>query len=58
LTDLGLEYLDLYMIHFPISLKFVDPNVRYPPKWIHDDKVPEPVVIEDDVPTMDTWRAF
>ena len=55
---MGLEYLDLYMIHFPISLKFVDPNVRYPPKWIHDDKVPEPVVIEDDVPTMDTWRAF
>ena len=26
LTDLGIEYFDLYLIHFPISLKYVDFN--------------------------------
>merc|ERR1712032_554994 len=34
LDDLGLEYLDLYLIHFPISLAFVSFSERYPPEWV------------------------
>merc|ERR1712018_292733 len=34
LDDLGLDYLDLYLIHFPISLAFVPFSERYPPEWV------------------------
>ena len=27
------DYLDLYLIHFPISLAFVPFEERYPPEW-------------------------
>lgn len=33
LSDWGIDYFDLFIVHFPISLKYVDPSVRYPPGW-------------------------
>jgi len=38
LADWGLEYFDLYIMHFPVALKYVDPSVRYPPGWNYDEK--------------------
>ena len=58
LKDLQLDYLDLYLIHFPISLKYVDPEVRYPPEWFFDPKANKPRMIEDPVPIIETWRAM
>lgn len=33
LADWGIDYFDLYLIHFPIALKYVDPAEKYPPGW-------------------------
>ncbi|KAI9682286.1 MAG: NAD(P)H-dependent D-xylose reductase (XR) [Caeruleum heppii] len=38
LQDWGIDYFDLYIVHFPISLAYVDPSVRYPPGFTYDDK--------------------
>ena len=31
LSDIGLDYLDLYLIHFPCPMKFVPIETKYPP---------------------------
>ena len=33
----GLHYFDLFLVHFPIALAYVDPVHRYPPEWWADD---------------------
>jgi len=37
MSDLGIDYVDLYLIHFPIALKFVPIESAYPPEWINND---------------------
>ena len=38
LSDMQLDYLDLFLIHFPISLEFIPFDVKYPPEWaLHGD---------------------
>ena len=57
LSDLGLDYLDLYLVHFPISLHYVPFDERYPPDWTTVvDGVSGMHV--DCVPLAETWSAM
>lgn len=58
MADLGVDYLDLYLVHFPIALKYVAPETRYPPEWVHDPAAAEPRMEEDLVPIRETWEAM
>ncbi|KAJ7922536.1 hypothetical protein B0H13DRAFT_1560239, partial [Mycena leptocephala] len=33
LDSWGLDYFDLFLVHFPIAMKYADPAERYPPEW-------------------------
>lgn len=58
LKDLGLEYLDLYLIHFPIAQKFVPFETRYPPEWFFDPEAHDKRMEEDQVSIRETWEAM
>ncbi|MEO0591319.1 MAG: aldo/keto reductase [Pseudomonadota bacterium] len=58
LADLGLDYLDLYLIHFPIALQYVPIEERYPPEWLADPEAETPVMVKARVPLHETWAAM
>ncbi|CCH43137.1 NADPH-dependent D-xylose reductase [Wickerhamomyces ciferrii] len=53
LEDLGVDYIDLYYIHFPIAQKFIPIEEQYPPHFGTKDYLEF-----EDVPILDTWRAL
>jgi len=55
LADWGIDYFDLFIVHFPVALKYVDPSVRYPPGWAHDGK--DDVQLSD-ASIQETWTAM
>ncbi|TWU47998.1 aldo/keto reductase [Rubripirellula reticaptiva] len=58
LADLQLDYLDLYLIHFPIAQAYVPIAERYPPGWFADPNAAAPKVETEAIPIVDTWRAM
>ncbi|CAN9106646.1 unnamed protein product [Alternaria alternata] len=55
LADWGIDYFDLYVIHFPVALKYVDPKERYPPGWFVDGKSK---IEHSNASLQSTWEAF
>ena len=54
LQDLGLDYVDEYLIHFPISMEYVPFDKKYPPEWSNlDGKM---VIVPNDI--NKTWAAM
>jgi len=58
LSDLRLDYLDCYLVHFPIALAYVSPETRYPPGWFFDPDADMPGMQPARVPLADTWGAM
>ena len=58
LRDLRLDYLDCYLVHFPIALAYVSPETRYPPGWFFDPDADMPGMQPARVPLADTWGAM
>lgn len=54
LQDWGIDYFDLYIMHFPISLKYVDPSERYPPGFTYDGEN----VVQGTATIQETWTAM
>ncbi len=58
LQDLQLDYLDLYLIHFPIAQAYVDAKERYPAGWVFDPAANKPEIKLSRVTLSDTWQAM
>ncbi len=56
LADWGVDYFDLFLVHFPIAQKYVDPSERYPP-GLFTDEAAQKIELEP-VPIYKTWAAF
>lgn len=54
-SDQGIDYFDLYYIHFPISLTYVDPSTRYPPSW---NDASNQKITQGRASLQETWAAM
>nr|1R38_A Chain A, xylose reductase [Yamadazyma tenuis]1R38_B Chain B, xylose reductase [Yamadazyma tenuis]1R38_C Chain C, xylose reductase [Yamadazyma tenuis]1R38_D Chain D, xylose reductase [Yamadazyma tenuis] len=55
LADLKVDYVDLFLIAFPIAFKFVPIEEKYPPGFYCGDGNN---FVYEDVPILETWKAL
>jgi D-xylose reductase len=55
LADWQIDYFDLFLIHFPVALEYVDPEVAYPPGWHCNEKNE---VRWSKATNQETWEAM
>jgi D-xylose reductase len=52
----GLDYIDLFLIHFPVALPFIEPDtLRYPGWWMDAE---QKTIETDKVPISETWKSL
>ena len=56
LADLKLDYVDLFLVHFPISCEYVDFKDKYPPGWCMSGKADEMKL--SNASHQETWEAM
>jgi len=56
LNDMGLDYVDLYLIHFPLAIAYVPESTRYPPGFFYDDAGTK--VVTEKSPMHETWAGM
>lgn len=54
---IGLGYIDLYLIHFPVAQEYIDPAVLQYPAWWSDNEQ-KTVTPRAKVPIHETWTAL
>ncbi|KAJ2367526.1 hypothetical protein H4S02_000539 [Coemansia sp. RSA 2611] len=55
IDDLGIDYINLYLVHFPVALKYVPQSERYLPEWRDDGGG---LVVPAKVLFHETWEAM
>lgn len=58
LRELQLDYVDLFLIHFPIAQEFVPFETRYPAAWFFDPEADKPEIKLAPVPLSETWAGM
>ena len=52
----GLDYIDLFLIHFPVALEYIEPEkLRYPGWWMDAE---QKTIKKAKVPLHETWQAL
>ncbi|CDH51044.1 xylose reductase [Lichtheimia corymbifera JMRC:FSU:9682] len=55
LADLGLDYVDMFLVHFPLPLKYVPIEEKYPPGWYQPG---EETITLDRAPMHECWAEM